>query len=152
MFIILILNSAVMWHELFHYHELQWLTYQPLSPSEYVFPHCVAGRWDVKIKGLHVDPSSGMESLSVKSFPVDVPGPGESSTTPTHTPAGAHSQLTAMLNTLSFWNQDHSLTVNKLNTYGAIALTGKSCSGPCLANSFRHKIRFSQRKRGCCGL
>lgn len=61
---------------------------------------CLAGEtWTSR--GLCVDPSSGMESLSVKSVSADGPGPAGSSTTPTHAPICAHSQLTAMQNTLS---------------------------------------------------
>lgn len=116
-----------MWHELFHYHELQRLA---CLLSEGVFRSlcCLAGEmW--RSRRLCVDPSSGMESLSVKkkSFSVDGPGPAGSSTTPTHTlrPVCPFTVDCHVKHIDSLWNQNHGLTVNKMHTYVAIMPCGK---------------------------
>lgn len=134
-----------MWHELFHYHELQRLA---CLLSEGVFRSlcCLAGEmW--RSRRLCVDPSSGMESLSVKkkSFSVDGPGPAGSSTTPTHTlrPVCPFTVDCHVKHIDSLWNQNHGLTVNKIHTYVAIMPCGKK--KPCFG---RHKICVFPEEEG----
>lgn len=100
----------------------------------------------MKIKGLRVDPSSGMASPSVKSVSVDGPGPAESSTTPTQSSDLCPFTVDCHVKHVEpLWNHDHSPTVNEIHP---VVKKKKGCCGPCLANRFRHKIRVFPEDQG----
>lgn len=113
---------------------------------------CLAGEtWTSR--GLCVDPSSGMESLSVKSVSADGPGPAGSSTTPTHAPICAHSQLTAMQNILSLPGTRSAALLQMKQIYmGLPYCVEKVAVDLVWPADLDTRSGCSQRKGNCCGL
>lgn len=104
----------------------------------------------MKIKGLRVDPSSGMASPSVKSVSVDGPGPAESSTTPTQSSDLCPFTVDCHVKHVEpLWNHDHSPTVNEIHT---VVKKKKVAVDPVWQTDLDTRSGCSQRTRACCGL